>query len=194
MTEQNGLYTAIKTRGSVSRFFVCLALAVSMLLMVPLVAMQYTKEVNWSPFDFVFMWILLVGAGMMYKLVSRRMSNVPYRVAVGIAVVTSVILVWINGAVGIIGDGPVNLMYFGVLVVGLIGAVIANFQPRGMALALFGMAIAQALVPVIALIIWNSQISWEPGIVAVFGLNAVFVMFFVVSAVLFRSAAQMLPS
>ena len=46
-------------------------------------------------------------------------------------------------------------MYFGVLAVGFIGAFIARFQPRGMARALFATAVAQALVPVIAL-------SWVP--------------------------------
>ncbi len=66
------------------------------------------------------------------------------RSAVGVALATAVILMWVNGAVGVIGseNNDANLMYFGVLAVGIIGAVIARFQPRGMALALFATALA----------------------------------------------------
>jgi hypothetical protein len=79
-------------------------------------------------------------------------------------------------------------MYFGVLVVGMIGALIARLQPRGMSRALFAMALAQLLVPVIALVVWNPP--FDPGVVPVFGLNAMFAMLFVVSALLFRHAAD----
>jgi hypothetical protein len=102
-------------------------------------------------------------------------------------VATALILVWVNAAVGIIGDGPVNLMYFGVLAVGLVGALIARFRPLGMAWTLFAMAIAQMLVPAIALVVWNPP--FDPGIAPVFGLNAFFAALWVVSALLFRHSA-----
>jgi hypothetical protein len=101
----------------------------------------------------------------------------------------------------------VNLMYLGVLAVGFVGALIARFQPRGMALALVATAVAQMLVPVIALAIW--QAGWQdllmdpnsphppfhPGIAPVFGLNAVFAMLWLTSAWLFRKAApKQLPA
>lgn len=80
-------------------------------------------------------------------------QNTAYRSAVGIALGAAVMLVWLSLGVGIIGaDGdPANLMYFGVLAVGIVGAIIARLQPRGMARALFAMALAQALVAAIAL-------------------------------------------
>ena len=82
-------------------------------------------------------------------------------------------------------------MYFGVPIVGIIGAAIARFQPYGMARSLFATALGQAMVPVIALIIWNPQVtSWAP----VFGLNAFFVMLFIGSALLFRKAARGEPA
>ena len=101
-----------------------------------------------------------------------------------------------NGAVEIIGDdNPANLMYFGVPIVGIIGAAIARFRPWGMARALFAMALAQAMVPVIALMIWNPQVtSWAPGVLLVFGLNALFVMLFVGSGLLFRQVARGEPA
>jgi hypothetical protein len=77
-----------------------------------------------------------------------------YRFAVGIALAAAILLVWLSLGVGIIGgDGdPANLMYFGVLAVGIVGALIARFRPRGMARALFATALAQASVVAIALI------------------------------------------
>lgn len=81
-------------------------------------------------------------------------------------------------------------MYLGVLAIGIIGVIMARLQHLGMARAMFATAIAQALAPVIALIIW-SPISWgSAGVFGVFVLNAFFVILFVGSAWLFRIAAQ----
>ena len=145
----------------------------------------------WTVGDFVFGGVVLFGAAAIYELVARRLGKIAYRAAVGLAVATALLLVWINAAVGIIGDGPVNLMYFGVLVIGMIGAITARLEPRGMARTLFGMALAQMLVPVLALVIWNPP--FNPGVVPVFCLNAVFAALFVGSGLLFRRAANVRP-
>lgn len=59
-----------------------------------------------------------------------------------------------------------------------------------MARACYATALAQMLVPVIALIIWPPAVtSWAPGVVKVFGLSAVFAALFVGSALLFRCAS-----
>jgi len=79
-------------------------------------------------------------------------------------------------------------MYFGVLAVGVIGAVMARFQPRGMALALFPMALAQALVAVIALIAGLGYPASPP--LEILGLTGLFAALFVGSAWLFRNAAR----
>jgi len=81
-------------------------------------------------------------------------------------------------------------MYGGVLAVGIIGAMIARFQPQGMARALFATALTQLLVPVIALIVWRPFLDDAPGIVGVFMLNAFFVILFAVSALFFRRAVR----
>ncbi len=123
----------------------------------------------------------------------RNMDSSAYRFAVGVALAAAFILVWLSLGVGIIGmDGdPANLMYFGVLAVGIIGALIARFQPRGMALALFATALAQALVGAIALIAGLGY-PWS-GPLELLGLNGFFVALFVGSAWLFRHAARGRP-
>lgn len=136
--------------------------------------------------------VIVIGAFIAFKETKSRPAA--YRWAIAVALTTVFLLVWMNGAVGIIGNeaNPANLMYFGVLAVGIIGALISRFQPYWMARTFFMMALAQALVPVIALIIWPPQvISWgEAGVFGVFVLSVFFAMLFIVSAFLFRRAAQ----
>ena len=80
---------------------------------------------------------LLAAACGTYELGARMSRNTAYRAAVGLATVAGFLLVWINLAVGIIGDegNPANLMFGGVLVVGVIGALVARFRAPGMARA-----------------------------------------------------------
>ncbi len=161
-------------------------------LVIPLVAMQFTDEVNWSVDDFIVAWLLLAGTALAYKLFTRRAGTFAYRFAVGIAVIASLLLMWVNLAVGIIGseDNPANLMYFGVVALGLVGVTIVRLQPLGMARVLFAMAIAQALVPLVALLIWKPPLTIE--VLAILGVNAVFVVLFVASALLFLGASRAL--
>jgi len=168
------------------------ALLTAFILLIPFVAMQFTGEVNWTLSDFILMGILIFGTGLTYELVARRSANNTYRVAVGVAAVTGFLLIWVNLAVGIIGseDNPVNLMYFGVVAIGIIGAFIARLRPRGMAWVLIVMALAQMSVPVIALFIAKLAVTMEPpGIVGVFALNGFFAILFAVSALLFCCAS-----
>lgn len=171
-----------------------LMLGVAFILLLPLLAMQFTDEVKWNLTDFVVAGILVFGVGLTYKLAEKKEGNTMYRSAVGLALAAVFILIWVNGAVGIIGseNNDANLMYFGVLAIGGIGTIIARFESHGMALAMFATALAQALVPVIALIIWPPQvISWgAAGVFGVFILNAFFVALFIGSALLFRKAAR----
>jgi len=177
------------------------AAVVACILSVPLIAMKFTDEANWSLFDFILMGALLFGVGLTCELVASKGGTVVCRAAVGVACATGGILVWINAAVGIIGDGPVNLMYFGMLAVGALGALMSRFRPRGTSVALIATAVAQMLVPVVALVLWkvgppdlltdpdSPHGPFHPGIVQLFCLNGVFAMLFAGSAALFREAA-----
>lgn len=117
-------------------------------------------------------------------------SSTAYRLAIGVALAAAVMLVWLSLGVGIIGeDGdPANLMYFGVLAVGVIGAIIARLKPDGMARALFATALAQASVAAIALI-GGLGLPWS-GPAELVGLNGFFIASFAGSAWLFRRAAR----
>jgi hypothetical protein len=178
-----------------------IALVTGCILLVPLLG-NLVMGWNWPAFAFPLWGALLFGTGVTYELVARKGGTTAYRAAVGVACATGFILFWINAAAGIIGDGPVNLMYLGVLAIGFVGAFIARFEAHGMGLALFATALAQMLVPVIALVIWKAgwqdllidpnspNPPFDPGIAPVFGLNAVFAMLWVVSGMLIRHSGE----
>lgn len=84
------------------RLMIILAV-MGVLLFIPLVAMQFTTEVNWSGFDFLVMGILLFGTGLVCELVLRTVKKRTNRLILCLAVLGVFILVWMELAVGIIG-------------------------------------------------------------------------------------------
>jgi len=95
------------------------ALPAGVLLAVPLVAMRFTDDVAWSPFDFVFMGALLFGTFLTFDAAARRLASRAQRAAVAFALATAFLLVWVNASVGIVGaPGGPNVLYLGVLAVG----------------------------------------------------------------------------
>lgn len=102
----------------------------------------------------------------------------------------ALLLVWVNFIQGADDVNPAAFMDFWVPLVRIIGAAMARCQPKGMVHALFATALAQALV-LAALIIRNPQVTpWSSAVARGFGLNAFFLLLFVRSALLFRTAAR----
>ncbi|MBW3550167.1 MAG: hypothetical protein KY442_04875 [Proteobacteria bacterium] len=153
------------------------------LLLLPLIAMQFTGEVDWTASDFLVMGVLLAIACGSYELATRISGSTAYRAASGLAIVTAFLTVWVNLAVGMLGseDNPVNLSFGGVLAIGAIGTLIARFQSRRMARAMQATALAQAAMTVFALVAGYADVV--PHV-------AVFILPWLLSAQLFRKAAR----
>jgi hypothetical protein len=113
-----------------------------------------------------------------------------YRYAVGLALFAALVLIWLSLGVGIIGaDGDrANLMYAAVIAVGIVGAIVARLRPGGMARTLFAMALVQSVIGAIALIRGLGYIASPP--LELVGLNGMFIVFFIGSAMLFRRAER----
>ena len=113
-----------------SRWRIAAWAAAALILLLPLVAMQFTDEVVWDVADFAVFGALLVGVGVTYELAARKTGNTAYRAAFGVALAAVFLLVWVNLAVGIIGseDNDANLMYYGVLAVGSLGVRLGSRQ------------------------------------------------------------------
>lgn len=161
----------------------------ALLLLLPLVAMQFTREVNWTPFDFAFAAVMIGGVGIAFELTIRATRNNAYRTGVAIALAAAFLLIWINGAVGIIGDedNPLNLLYIGVIAIAFGGMAWTRFRATGASRAMTAAAIANAAVGIVAVVAGRNE---PPGIVGLIGLNGFFVLLFLGAARLFSIAAD----
>jgi len=128
----------------------------AMLLAAPLVAMQFTQEVDWDETDFLVMGALIALAGGLMELAARLSRSWIYRAGFGVAVLGGFLTVWSNLAVGIVGNegNPFNLWFFGLLAAGVLGALIARGGAGGMALTMGIMAAAQVALFALA---WTTK-------------------------------------
>ena len=181
--------TMKRIHSTVRRQMWYVALATAAILMLPMMGMLLSDEMNWDVFDFLIMGGLLLGVGFTFVLILRLSDSLAYRAAVALALGTGLLLMFVNFGVGIIGAqaNPANWLYIGVLAVGVIGAGMARLRPYGMARALFATALAQLLVPLLALLFWRPA---PADLVGMFLLNTFFAMLFAGAAWLFRYAAR----
>jgi hypothetical protein len=153
------------------------------LLALPAIAMRFTAEVDWGPEDFIVMGALLALACGGYEVATRLSGNAAYRAGAAVAILTVFLTVWVNLAVGMIGDegNPANLLSGVVILVGLVGAILARFRARGVARALQAAAAAQGAMAVYAL---------AAGDVVAALLVAFFMVPWLLGASLFLKAAE----
>jgi len=91
-----------ETRDVVSRnsVFGWIALATAAILLIPLIAMQFTTEVDWDTTDFIVMGTLLFGMASLFVLAARKTAR-RRRVFVGVACVAAFVYIWAELAVGV---------------------------------------------------------------------------------------------
>lgn len=83
--------------------FKFILLSTIFLLLIPMIAMQFTDEVNWSAFDFIVAGVLLLGTGLLFDLVIRKTKNIKYKIAINVILLIVLLLIWAELAVGIFG-------------------------------------------------------------------------------------------
>jgi hypothetical protein len=166
------------------------ALVTVAILMVPLVAMQFSDHVNWSVLDFLLMGSLIFGTGVLFVLVMRLSSNIVYKVAMGLAIGATFFMVSVNLAVGLIGAGPNagNLMYAGIIAVLIGGIYMSRFKAAGLERTMYATAFAFVLHTSIALVA-NMQNYPGSSVMEIIGVNLFFASPYVVAGLLFRYVA-----
>ena len=182
------------TSSALHRSIVRAALVAAAILAVPLSATLFTDGAAWGPGDFVTAGAVLFGTGLAFDLAVRKARSNAYRAAIGLALAAAFLLIWINLAVGIIGEPgePANVMYLGVLAVGIASTVVARLRPEAMARALVATAVTQAVVAAIALLAGKAAVPGS-SVAEIVGLNGLFVALYLASACLFRLAARQQP-
>lgn len=100
------------------------------LVLTPLVAMQFTNEVDWDETDFIFAAIIFGIVGGLIELAVRLSSSWYFRIGAMFAVLAGFMVVWANLAVGMIGneDNPINLWFGAVLFIAITGCIISRFR------------------------------------------------------------------
>lgn len=171
------------------------ALITALLLVIPLMGNLFVNGWHWEFRGFLLIGTLLFAVSLAFEWITRNTDTPHYRAAVGIAMVTAVVLVWLNFIQAADDINPDAILYLVVPVVGVAGAFMARFRPVGMARALFAVALVQASVLVMALVIRNPELTpWSVAVLRGFGFNAFFVVLFAVSALRFRKAAVSAPA
>jgi hypothetical protein len=105
------------------------------LILLPAIAMQFTRDVQWTAADFAFAILMLGGVGAAFEMAVRATPSGAYRGGAAIALGAGLLLLWANGAVGIVGDEGqrINLWFDLIPLLALFGAIGARFRSRGMA-------------------------------------------------------------
>jgi hypothetical protein len=161
------------------------------LVLTPLVAMQFTREVDWALSDFLFAAVLIGGTGLLFELAARESRSWSYRGGVALALAASFLLIWIDAAVGIIGneDNPANLAFGVVLAVEIAGVIVAKAKANAMVRAMAVTASAQALIGVVVFA-RGMAANEAPGAIGLLILIEGFAALWLASALLFAKAAR----
>jgi hypothetical protein len=160
------------------------------LLLLPFVAMQFTREVDWTLGDFIVFGVMIGTVGGGFELAVRASGSWAYRGGAAMALAGMFLVVWADGAVGIVGDehNPWNQLFLLALLFGLAWACVVRFRARGMSHAM--VATAGALMAAFAMaMIYRPE---EPGVHPAVELagTSVFALVFIGSAALFRRAGR----
>ena len=162
-----------------------------LLLAIPLAAMQLTDEVAWQPGDFLVAGILIGLTGLAFEIALRNRRSRAYRAAAAVALLSAFAMIWVNGAVGLIGgeSDPANFLYGAVLLVALVGVIVAGLDARLLMRAMTVTVVAQIIVTVFA-ITQGLGSTEPPGSLGILLVNMLFAALWAASALLFRRAAK----
>ena len=76
---------------------------VGLLLLIPLIAMQFTDEVNWSFFDFIIMGLMLTITSLLIRITLKKFKNSKNRIILIAIIIIIFFLIWAELGVGIFG-------------------------------------------------------------------------------------------
>jgi len=117
-------------------------------------------------------------------------SKNTYRIALALAVGATLFLVLGIGALGVIGEegDRADMMFLGVLGIGVAGAIVSRLRPEGMSWTMAAMAAATIAIGGIALAMGKHEAA-ESSVLEILGLTGMYASLFAASAWLFRKAA-----
>lgn len=186
-----GIFSQHLSSSIMSKTFVRPLIIALCILILPLIGELTVPDWNWGVGGFLVMGTLLYVTFLMIELIAKHSPNTFYKAAVGIAVLTTFAIIYVNLAVGIIGEGNnTSACYFLTVPVGFLGLALSRLKPKGLSWTAFAMAAVVLLVPTIALLLNDPYIQEEPGPLKVFVLSGCLAVAYAVAGALFRKAAK----
>ncbi len=159
--------------------------AALVLLLIPAVMMRVSNEWHWTIGSFVAAAFVIGGVGLLYELAERASGSRAYRAGAAIALVTAFLTVWTT----IVRDDGNGIGFLLLVVTAAVGAFAAWFRPAGMARAMLGVAVMQALVG-IGVATAPVTASEPDGPVRALVFSGFFTALWLLSALCFRAAAR----
>lgn len=77
--------------------------AIVFLLLLPLIAIQFTEQVNWSVFDFGIAALLLFGIGFLCEVMSSKIKTLKHKILFCGVLLLLLFIIWAELAVGVFG-------------------------------------------------------------------------------------------
>lgn len=148
-------------------------------------------SVSWDFFDFAQFTMLFLGVFACLIWAVRKAQNRCYRVGIALTLISIFLLIWGNGAVGIIGaeNNDANMMFAVLPGIALVGTFLVRGQAFGMQRVLSVMAGVQLLIAIAALIMGfgNSGPGWLWDLIA---MSAFFTALWLSVGLLFRRSVS----
>ena len=158
---------------------------------IVLLSLPLIFRAPWTLGDYIIAATAFAIVGGAIEVAVRKSTDKWYRGGAAMALLTALLLLWINGAVGIIGNegNPANLMFVVVILMAVAGSIAVRFEAAGMARAMAVAAGAQALIAAGAFSYGLGAME-PPGLLGVIMLILAFAVMWLLSAVLFAKAAR----
>lgn len=74
----------------------------TLILLIPLIAMQFTSQVNWKLIDFIIAGILLYGTAILINLIITTSKK--HKTILIVTILVLLLLIWMEMAVGLFGS------------------------------------------------------------------------------------------
>lgn len=162
---------------------------VGIVLLLPAIATQFDTAVDWSFGDFALAAVMLGGTGLLIEQVARRSIDNAFRAGAVLALLATLLLGWINAAVGFVGAGAntTNVLYVALVVFAFVLGGVVRFRAKGMVGVMVATALAHVAITVLAFVL--GYVGKDERL-AVVVINVFFITVWTTSALLFFKASK----